>query len=72
MAISRECPKCQGTMSEGFILDLGNDRKAVSGWFPGAPIRSFWTGVKTGRTLPIDIKSMRCGRCGFLENYAPG
>lgn len=71
MAIPRECPKCLGAMSEGFILDNSDGALSPSGWVAGAPVRSMWFGVKIGKTKPIDIKSMRCERCGFLENYAP-
>ena len=67
-----DCPKCSGAMTEGFILDNTYGEKRVAGWMSGKPVRSFWTGLKTGKQKPIDIATWRCGRCGFLESYAAG
>ena len=72
MAMSRECPKCQGAMVEGLVIDVGYGTKTVSSWLEGAPVKSIWTGLKLGGRTPIEIVSLRCSRCGFLENYAPG
>ncbi len=71
MAMSRECPKCQGSMVEGLVIDIGYGTRAVSSWLEGPPKRSMWTGVKIKGLKQAEIKSMRCSRCGFLENYAP-
>lgn len=70
---SGTCPKCQGSMSEGFVLDTTQHGvHAVSKWVEGAPEKSFWTGLKLGKKPKIDIQTWRCGRCGFLESYAKG
>jgi predicted nucleic-acid-binding Zn-ribbon protein len=65
-----QCPKCGGSMEEGFLIenDHGGSR-SVSQWQAGAPEKSFWLGIKK-RDPQYPIRSMRCGRCGFLENYA--
>ena len=43
----RACPKCQGRMTEGFIVDSGDYGTAsVSTWQGGEPKKSFWTGLK--------------------------
>ena len=58
-------------MSEGFILDKSDSSRAVSAWVEGVPSKSMWTGVKLRGKTPINIKTYRCRRCGFLESYAP-
>lgn len=70
MTRSKACPKCQGAMSEGFIVDHGHGTRTVSGWVEGAPEKSIWVGVKLGGRKPIEIASWRCRSCGFLESYA--
>jgi hypothetical protein len=38
------CPKCNGPMEAGFILDRGHwDAGEVSQWVEGAPERGVWT-----------------------------
>ena len=67
----RECPKCQGRMTEGFIVDSGDYGTAsVSTWQGGEPKKSFWTGLKQDKKAQIQVTTWRCDRCGFLENYA--
>ena len=69
MSKPSHCPKCQGTMSEGFVVDNSDGGLKVSSWAEGAPVKSFWLGVKLGKK-PIEIATWRCGRCGYLESYA--
>jgi hypothetical protein len=58
-------------MAEGFVADTTHGGAAVSSWVEGAPEKSLWTGLKlTGRPRSR-IATWRCGRCGFLEHYAP-
>jgi hypothetical protein len=45
MMRSNSCPKCQGAMTEGFVLDNGPYSRIVSSWVEGAPRASFWSGV---------------------------
>ena len=65
------CPKCQGTMTQGWTLDHTQGGRKVGSWVEGVPERSVWVGVKLGAKKPIDIQTWRCNRCGFLESYAP-
>lgn len=65
---SNICPKCQGSMAVGFILDNSDNRRKVANWVEGQPVRSFWRGVKVG--TKHEIQTWRCVRCGFLESYA--
>jgi len=60
-------------MSPGYILDgTHGGANAVSKWIEGVPEKSMWTGVKIGKRAQYEIQTFRCGRCGFLENYAKG
>lgn len=66
---SHACPKCQGTMAEGFIITEQSGMAAVSGWSEGPPRKGWWGYIKKpGKSIPI--ATWRCQRCGFLENYA--
>ena len=71
MAQSKQCPKCSGSMAEGFVADATHGSVAVSSWIEGAAVRSLWTGVKLSGRPRSEIVAWRCGRCGFLEHYAP-
>lgn len=66
------CPKCEGEMEEGFILDKGDyGSQYPSGWVEGEPHRSFWHGgVKVSDKRRYEVRSYRCVKCGYLESYA--
>ncbi len=65
------CPKCQGLMEEGFILDRGHyDTKRVNTWVEGEPVKSFWSGIKVKDKQQFQLKTFRCANCGYLESYA--
>jgi predicted nucleic-acid-binding Zn-ribbon protein len=67
------CPKCNGSMSEGFIVDHGDYGTAhVSTFQAGQPRKSFWTGLKQNKEEQVAVTTLRCGRCGYLESYAKG
>lgn len=66
-----DCPKCNGSMAEGFIIDQGdNGATHVSTFQTGAPRKSFWTGFKQSKEDQIAVTTLRCNRCGYLESYA--
>jgi rubredoxin len=67
----RQCPKCHGSLAEGFVVDASHGTMGVSSWVEGAPEKSIWTGVKLRGRGRSEIASWRCGNCGFLEHYAP-
>jgi hypothetical protein len=46
MNIPTKCPKCEGEMQEGFILDLTEGPRMVASWVGGKPEKSRWTGTK--------------------------
>ena len=64
------CPKCKGTMTQGFIPDFHHhSQNRVVAWREGPPKKSFWTGTKASAgELPLG--AFRCAACGFLEFYA--
>jgi len=65
-----QCPKCQGSMSEGVIAEKGDGQWVVASFHPGAPKVSRWFGLKVRKTDLVPISAWRCGRCGYLESYA--
>lgn len=67
------CPKCNGSMQDGFIVDRGDYGTAhVATYQAGEARRSFWTGLKQNKEEQLAITTLRCRRCGYLENYAKG
>jgi len=64
---ARICPKCGGSMREGYIL--GTVFKDEPRWIEGKPTRSFLTRFKTIGKEQYHLTTHRCDRCGFLESY---
>ncbi len=60
------CPKCQGEMVQGFVLDNFHGGRLVSQWAE----KSFWFKTKMPVDNLITIGIFRCNSCGFLESYA--
>ena len=71
MAI-QSCPKCDGTMQEGFVLDLTQNAYRRAEWVEGAPEKSFWFGLKLRGRARRPITAWRCLHCGYIESYAKG
>ena len=65
-----QCPKCQGSMSEGVIAEKEDWGWMVASFLPGAPKVSRWFGLKVNKKNLVPISTWRCGRCGYLESYA--
>ena len=65
-----QCPKCQGSMSEGVIAEKGDAQWLVASFLPGAPQVSRWFGLKVRKQDLLPISAWRCARCGYLESYA--
>ncbi len=68
----KNCPKCEGIIDEGYILDSGHgNMKRLPTWIAGKPDKSFWAGgLKTNDKKQFDVKDFRCIQCGFIESYA--
>ena len=70
-AETSRCPKCNGEMVQGFIVDHhAGGKRLISNWVEGAPEKSFWrsTNVPADKCMPVGTFS--CSACGFLESYA--
>ena len=65
------CTKCQGSMSEGVMVDVGYGSYSVGSWQSGPPTISRWFGLKVNKKALVPTIAYRCGRCGFIELYAP-
>ncbi len=70
MKPSSRCPRCDGSMSPGFVVDKGYGETSVSTWQSGEPRKSIWVGVKQSKKDQLEITTLRCDRCGYLEQYA--
>jgi hypothetical protein len=57
-------------MTRGFTVDKTYRASTVSAWVEGEPKWNIWAGLKLRGTTPIEIRTWRCNRCGFLESYA--
>ncbi len=69
--VNNICPKCSGTMQEGFTLEIGAyDSNSQETWIEGQPEYEFWSGLKTSGRRRFAVISYRCEKCGFLEQYA--
>jgi Domain of unknown function (DUF6487) len=71
------CPKCQGEMESGYLIDHSYRAFLVSLWARGKPKKNWWFSLQSGYaiTLPrpndqIPVGTYRCTTCGFLESYA--
>ena len=64
------CPKCDGQMEEGYLLDHTHGGRMQARWIQGQPVRSFWTGLRIADVDRRLVRTYRCTKCGFLESYA--
>ena len=64
------CPKCQGEMKRGFVLDHTQGGRIVSRWSSGQPKKSFRAGTQFSEEKQIPIGTFRCKKCGYLESFA--
>ena len=66
---STVCPKCQGEMVQGYVMDFTPFGLRVSHWNAGIPKKASWVGIVDSPSQ-IPIGTFRCQSCGFLESYA--
>ena len=65
------CPKCGGRMEQGILLELKDgNQNAVTEWVEGTPEKRWW-GLSIRGRRKVPVETWRCGRCAFLESYAP-
>ena len=63
------CPKCQGEMVQGYVLDFTPVGSRVRKWYSGPPKKAGLAGIMDA-TSQTPIGTFRCQTCGFLESYA--
>lgn len=63
------CPKCQGEMVQGYVMDFTPVGLRISKWNAGIPKSAGFAGIKDS-TSQVPIGAYRCQSCGFLEWYA--
>ena len=52
------------------MVDEGYGTKSVPTWIAGEARKSIWTGLKLRGKQRLQVRTYRCGRCGYLESYA--
>lgn len=67
------CPKCNGEMVLGHVLDIAPNGACVGQWTKGEPKKvwrflCWYYPIRIPESTPIG--TFRCGSCGFLESYA--
>lgn len=70
VGVGDHCPKCNGRMVQGYVLDNTHGAHDVSQWAEGEPVKSLWVGTKLPKQAMLPIGAYRCEYCGFLEFYA--
>jgi predicted nucleic-acid-binding Zn-ribbon protein len=68
MTEHKACPKCEGTIEQGFIPSLGRGQLL---WFAGVPPATYRESFMFGRKA-LTVTTYRCLACGYLESYAEG
>ena len=58
-------------MDQGFVPEAKDHSTKPETWIEGAPQKR-WYGLKIRGLRRLEIETWRCGRCAFLESYAPG
>jgi len=57
-------------MKEGFVVDRGPSNY-VAEWVAGEPEFGTFGGLKLWSKERRPIRTFCCGKCGYLESYAP-
>jgi hypothetical protein len=66
------CSKCGAHMELGYLLDRGDHNvSGIATWIEGQPRRGLFGALKISGRRRLQVATMRCERCGFLESYAP-
>jgi len=70
MAQQIKCPKCNGVMTTGYVIDRDHGgMRQEQIWVEGEPEPSFWSGLKTSNRDVFKVQAFRCANCNFLEFY---
>ncbi len=64
------CPKCNGTLEEGFVFYFAGGSNIVNTWVEGPPEKDWLRGTKIAGRRQFKTVTYRCHQCGYLESYA--
>ena len=64
------CPRCDGIMEEGFLLDSTYGAVLQARWVEGPAVRRWWGSVQRRGRREYKVMAWRCTDCGYLESYA--
>ncbi len=69
---AKVCGKCGGEMEFGLIVDAqGDAAERAAQWVRGRPDTTAWLHrFKAAGSDRMEIKTLRCVACGYLEMYA--
>jgi hypothetical protein len=65
------CPDCERAMEGGFLLDNLHGGQEATQWVEGAPVKSFWGGLKMKGSRKLTVYAWRCPGCMQVRLYAP-
>lgn len=65
------CPRCNGLVEEGYVLDMSLHITAAR-WVAGEPPTTFAGKRSSKEGHGPRIRAVRCKECAFLELYADG
>ena len=75
--VETTCPKCQGEMESGYLIDHSHVAFLASLWARGKPKKHWWFSLQANNAITqpspsdqIPVGTYRCKTCGFLESYA--
>ena len=66
------CPKCNGSMEPGLMLDRKDWASDLQvRWVGGEPTpKTFFGGMSLKGREPLPVTTYRCEGCGYLESFA--
>ena len=71
---STVCAKCGGKMEFGLLVDAtyGQGGERAVEWVRGEPSKTWFSRVfKTGPEDRLQVATLRCTTCSYVELYAP-
>ena len=69
--MNAECPKCNETLEQGYVLDSIATQSKAETWIEGKKPISVWESLlKESNKRRYEVEVHRCPGCGYLESYA--
>ena len=71
MTLPTTCPKCNGRMEPGLMLDRKEGSDLQARWVGGEPTpKTFFGYISLKGREPMRVTTYRCEGCGYLESFA--